>query len=105
MVVPDSRLSGFLYIDFYFLNKFFKIKTIFQNEEEQNIIKQLKSIDFDKEVEWMKKFLASVESPVVFCHNDMQEGIFISYNKIIFISYNKIYYYDIQEQIFFLLFV
>ncbi|CAH0712797.1 unnamed protein product, partial [Brenthis ino] len=45
-----------------------------KNEEEQNIIKQLKSIDFDKEVEWLKKFLATVESPVVFCHNDMQEG-------------------------------
>lgn len=45
-----------------------------KNEEEQRIIKYLKSIDFDKEIEWLKKFIATVDSPVVFCHNDMQEG-------------------------------
>lgn len=45
-----------------------------KNDEEQRIIKQLKSVDFEKEMEWLKKFLATVESPVVFCHNDMQEG-------------------------------
>ncbi|CAH2101724.1 unnamed protein product [Euphydryas editha] len=45
-----------------------------KNDEERRIIKQLKSVDFDKEVEWLKKFLATVDSPVVFCHNDMQEG-------------------------------
>ncbi|XP_045770880.1 choline/ethanolamine kinase isoform X3 [Maniola jurtina] len=45
-----------------------------KNEEEQNIIKQLKPIDFEKEIEWLKKFVSSVESPVVFCHNDLQEG-------------------------------
>ncbi|XP_045457917.1 choline/ethanolamine kinase [Melitaea cinxia] len=45
-----------------------------KNDEEQHIIKQLKSVDFEKEIEWLKKFLTTVESPVVFCHNDMQEG-------------------------------
>ncbi|XP_069356952.1 choline/ethanolamine kinase isoform X1 [Maniola hyperantus] len=45
-----------------------------KTEEEQNIIKQLKPIDFEKEIEWLKKFVSSVESPVVFCHNDLQEG-------------------------------
>ncbi|XP_068621922.1 choline/ethanolamine kinase [Battus philenor] len=45
-----------------------------KNEEEQEIIKQLKAVDFEKEIEWMKKFSASIDSPVVFCHNDMQEG-------------------------------
>ncbi|XP_023943377.2 choline/ethanolamine kinase isoform X6 [Bicyclus anynana] len=42
--------------------------------EEQNIIKQLKPIDFEKELEWLKKFVSSMDSPVVFCHNDLQEG-------------------------------
>ncbi|XP_028034967.1 choline/ethanolamine kinase isoform X1 [Bombyx mandarina] len=51
-----------------------RLNTIGKNEEEQRIIKQLKSIDFNKEIDWLKKFLATVESPVVFCHNDMQEG-------------------------------
>ncbi|KAJ0183016.1 hypothetical protein K1T71_000992 [Dendrolimus kikuchii] len=45
-----------------------------KNEEEQRIIKYLKTVDFDKEIEWLKKFIATVDSPVVFCHNDMQEG-------------------------------
>ncbi|CAH2208349.1 jg27481 [Pararge aegeria aegeria] len=42
--------------------------------EEQNVIKELKLIDFEKEIEWLKKFVSSVDSPVVFCHNDLQEG-------------------------------
>ncbi|KAI8433461.1 hypothetical protein MSG28_015496 [Choristoneura fumiferana] len=45
-----------------------------KNEEEKRIIKRLKTVDFDKEIEWLKKFIATVDSPVVFCHNDMQEG-------------------------------
>ncbi|KOB65247.1 Choline/ethanolamine kinase, partial [Operophtera brumata] len=44
-----------------------------KNEVEQNIINRLKSVDFEKEVEWLKKFIVTVESPVAFCHNDMQE--------------------------------
>ncbi|KAF9812512.1 hypothetical protein SFRURICE_019000 [Spodoptera frugiperda] len=45
-----------------------------KNEQEQRIIQQLKNTDLEKEIEWLKKFLATVDSPVVFCHNDMQEG-------------------------------
>ncbi|XP_063545529.1 choline/ethanolamine kinase [Cydia strobilella] len=45
-----------------------------KNEEENNIIKRLRAVDFEKEVEWLKKFLSTVDSPVVFCHNDLQEG-------------------------------
>lgn len=45
-----------------------------KNEDEEKIIQQMKSVDFDKELEWLKKYLATVDSPVVFCHNDMQEG-------------------------------
>ncbi|XP_013177001.1 PREDICTED: choline/ethanolamine kinase isoform X1 [Papilio xuthus] len=45
-----------------------------KNEEEEEIIKRLKTVDFENEIEWLKKFIASIESPVVFCHNDLQEG-------------------------------
>lgn len=45
-----------------------------KNEEEERIIKQLKNTDLEKEIEWLKKFLTHVDSPSVFCHNDMQEG-------------------------------
>ncbi|XP_053621834.1 choline/ethanolamine kinase isoform X2 [Plodia interpunctella] len=45
-----------------------------KTEEEKRILKILKAVDFDKEIEWLKKLTATVESPIVFCHNDMQEG-------------------------------
>ncbi|KAL4712178.1 hypothetical protein ACJJTC_011039 [Scirpophaga incertulas] len=45
-----------------------------KNDEEYRVIKQLKTVDFEKEIEWLKKFIATVDSPVVFCHNDLQEG-------------------------------
>lgn len=36
--------------------------------------KELLSFDFESEIDWLKKFLKKVKSPVVFCHNDLQEG-------------------------------
>ncbi|XP_052758111.1 choline/ethanolamine kinase isoform X2 [Galleria mellonella] len=45
-----------------------------KNEQEQQVIKKLKSVDYEKEIEWLKKFIATIDSPVVFCHNDMQKG-------------------------------
>ncbi|CAB3233538.1 unnamed protein product [Arctia plantaginis] len=45
-----------------------------KNPEEERIIKMMGAVDFDKELKWLKKFLATVDSPVVFCHNDMQQG-------------------------------
>nr|XP_026483400.1 choline/ethanolamine kinase isoform X1 [Vanessa tameamea] len=70
-----------------------------KNDEEQSIIKQLKSVDYEKEVEWLKKFLASVESPVVFCHNDMQEGnILILEDEIQSASDDELYIYSKKNQ-------
>lgn len=40
----------------------------------RKIIKHLKKIDFEDEIEWLKTYVKAVDSPVVFCHNDMQEG-------------------------------
>ncbi|KAG7295624.1 hypothetical protein JYU34_021900 [Plutella xylostella] len=45
-----------------------------KNEDEAKIIKRLKDVDFANEIEWLKKYIATVDSPCVFCHNDMQEG-------------------------------
>lgn len=36
--------------------------------------KKLSKIDFRKEVQWIKKVIESADYPVVFCHNDLQEG-------------------------------
>lgn len=34
----------------------------------------LLEVDFKKETVWLKDAVEKVNSPVVFCHNDMQEG-------------------------------
>lgn len=33
---------------------------------------------WDREIDWLSSFLQPFQSPVVFCHNDMQEGNFIA---------------------------
>ncbi|KAL3178050.1 hypothetical protein MRX96_038589 [Rhipicephalus microplus] len=35
---------------------------------------KLLTVDLAAEVNWLKEFLAKTESPIVFCHNDLQEG-------------------------------
>ncbi|XP_047513798.1 choline/ethanolamine kinase isoform X3 [Pieris napi] len=42
--------------------------------EERKIMERLRSVDWDAEIEWVRKLTNTVNSPVVFCHNDMQEG-------------------------------
>lgn len=39
-----------------------------------HMAEKLLSFDFIAEVEWLKKFLSRVHSPIVFCHNDVQGG-------------------------------
>ncbi|KAK8777521.1 hypothetical protein V5799_029136 [Amblyomma americanum] len=40
----------------------------------QNMAVKLLTFDLAAEVSWLKGFLAKTESPIVFCHNDLQEG-------------------------------
>ncbi|XP_046682178.1 choline/ethanolamine kinase-like [Homalodisca vitripennis] len=44
------------------------------NPELTTMIEKLRELDVRKELVWLRKFLEKVKSPVVFCHNDMQEG-------------------------------
>nr|CAD7455200.1 unnamed protein product [Timema tahoe] len=37
-------------------------------------VQRILSYNLIQELHWLKKFLKSVNSPVVFCHNDLQEG-------------------------------
>lgn len=37
-------------------------------------IQPMLNTDLHAEVKWLKKTLEDIDSPVVFCHNDMQEG-------------------------------
>ncbi|CAG2056077.1 unnamed protein product, partial [Timema podura] len=40
----------------------------------KDIIKKIKVYNFTIEIDWLRKHLTTVDSPVFFCHNDLQEG-------------------------------
>nr|CAD7589850.1 unnamed protein product [Timema genevievae] len=40
----------------------------------KDIIKKIKVYNFTIEIDWLRKLLTTVDSPVFFCHNDLQEG-------------------------------
>ena len=39
-----------------------------------SVSKDLLTFDYESELIWLRDFLKQVKSPVVFCHNDLQEG-------------------------------
>lgn len=45
-----------------------------KNEQELQIMEEMRKIDFKNELAWLKAMVESQEFPVVFCHNDLQEG-------------------------------
>lgn len=45
-----------------------------KNDNDNQIRESLKNIDFRKELEWLKSTVENSDFPVVFCHNDLQEG-------------------------------
>lgn len=45
-----------------------------KNERELEIMDAVRKIDFRKELTWLKSTIENQEFPVVFCHNDLQEG-------------------------------
>ncbi|XP_035220910.1 choline kinase alpha-like [Stegodyphus dumicola] len=64
------------------------------NDETKGIAMGLLSQDFQKEFLWLKSLLTKVASPVLFCHNDLQEGNIllpertaVSEDKIVFIDF------------------
>ena len=45
------------------------------NDEKEVLLSTLMSgWQLDTEMEWMRQYLEQLKSPVVFCHNDLQEG-------------------------------
>lgn len=47
-------------------------------KEEKQLWLQMANVPWDKEVEWLLAHLDKLSSPIVFCHNDVQEGNIIS---------------------------
>lgn len=45
-----------------------------KNDQELQIMEEMRKIDFKNELTWLKTMVESQEFPVVFCHNDLQEG-------------------------------
>lgn len=64
------------------------------SDETKKIASELLSQDLEKEFEWLKLLLKNANSPVLFCHNDLQEGNILipeqtssSEDRIIFIDF------------------
>ncbi|XP_021929044.1 choline/ethanolamine kinase isoform X2 [Zootermopsis nevadensis] len=47
--------------------------------ENETMVHKLKMYNLPSEIEWLREYLGSVSSPVMFCHNDMQEGNILLY--------------------------
>lgn len=45
-----------------------------KNVEELASFEKVRKIDFRRELEWLKITVENADYPVVFCHNDLQEG-------------------------------
>lgn len=45
-----------------------------KNTSEMEILDEVRKIDFKTELAWLKTTVESQKFPVVFCHNDLQEG-------------------------------
>ncbi|BES87852.1 choline ethanolamine [Nesidiocoris tenuis] len=43
-------------------------------EGSREMINTMKALNLSDELVWLKEFLVGIKSPVVFCHNDLQEG-------------------------------
>jgi choline/ethanolamine kinase len=80
--IPVSKEPDWLFLT---LNRWLNnVETIMNdvknnnNNEEENEGKDLSlrmsKIDFRKEVQWLRKVIETEACPVVFCHNDLQEG-------------------------------
>lgn len=54
------------------------LRSIFENirpqDREKPEVREIQQIDFVKEVEWLRNLVERGIYPVVFCHNDLQEG-------------------------------
>jgi len=51
-----------------------KQKAVAKNPFNYEAAKCLVEFDYEHEIEWLKEFLKQCDSPVVFAHNDLQEG-------------------------------
>ncbi|XP_043219788.1 choline/ethanolamine kinase-like isoform X1 [Amphibalanus amphitrite] len=49
-------------------------RTMAEHADKVDVIKSLRLVSFEQEMEWLKRYFDRVPSPVVFCHNDLQEG-------------------------------
>lgn len=50
------------------------VKNNNNSDDDQSLSRKLSKVDFRKEMEWLKRVIETEAYPVVFCHNDLQEG-------------------------------
>ncbi|XP_015787750.1 choline/ethanolamine kinase [Tetranychus urticae] len=73
--VPINKEPTWLFDTIHlWLDSIHKIDVKMIKKDYQNLVKELIEFPYEEEITWLRNFLSSIESPVVFCHNDLQEG-------------------------------
>ncbi|KAL5291521.1 CHKA family protein [Megaselia abdita] len=74
--IPVSKEPQWLWksMDRWILSTQAILENSTNNQEFQEQIKQIQEIDFVKEMNWLREIILKGNFPVVFCHNDLQEG-------------------------------
>ncbi|XP_053205755.1 choline/ethanolamine kinase-like [Panonychus citri] len=73
--VPINKEPTWLFDNMYsWLESARRVDLKMVKPEYRCVAKKLLSFPYEDELIWLKSFLSSVQSPVVFCHNDLQEG-------------------------------
>lgn len=71
--IPVSKEPDWLWDT---MNRWFTSAEILLNDDpkRKHELDEFKKINFRKEIDWFKSVVESNNFPVVFCHNDLQEG-------------------------------
>lgn len=75
--IPVSKEPDWLWVTMQrWLANLEEILTTYEtkNDNDMKILEAIKQIDIRKELQWLKTTVEACDYPVVFCHNDLQEG-------------------------------
>lgn len=75
--IPVSKEPDWLWatMDRWFLNlEKLLIDYETKNDTDMKILQSIQKINIREELDWMKAIVQKLDYPVVFCHNDLQEG-------------------------------
>ena len=80
---PINKKSKWLIDNLHHYHSILKERTKKKDEKAKEVIKFLQEHDFDSEIEWIVKNVMKIESPIVFCNNDLIPANILVRNEIL----------------------